>query len=287
MGGPGFLCLACTSKMLPLTRWFEQVPQRCGACEAGVRRKPGSARQVVTIAIMSDPSLLRVATWNLERKKPTSLRGKEAVDYLFSRDADVMVLTEARTTFPANNGHLLVPEPPVGKFDDDERKVALWSATPLRPVTFDSPIDPTRFVAARTSTTAGSVLVLAVCIPWHMAEVTYHYGVKRKPWEQHLAYLGHLDEIFAAIDEPVIVAGDFNQRTPRQKGGNHAAAEALERTFEPLVIVTAGTVPGCGKPGIDHIAISDHLSARNVEGWAHDVTGNRLSDHDGVLVDLR
>jgi len=50
---------------------------------------------------------MRLATWNLERKKPTSPRGKEAVDYLHGRGADVLVITEARTTFPAQGGHLL------------------------------------------------------------------------------------------------------------------------------------------------------------------------------------
>lgn len=236
---------------------------------------------------MPGPSPLRVATWNLERKKPTSPRGSEAIDYLYSRSADVLVVTETRTSLPTHAGHLLVAEPPVGdRFDEDERKIVLWSANPLTPVTFDSPIDPTRFVAARTETPVGTVLVLAVCITWHMAEVTYHHGVKRRPWELHMNYLEHLGEILKAIDEPAIVAGDFNQRTPRKKGGNHAASQALDRTFENITIATAGTVPGCVKPGIDHIAASRHLHAVNVEGWVNDVTGNRLSDHDGALVDL-
>ena len=182
---------------------------------------------------------------------------------------------------------MLFSASPRGKrFAEDERKVALWSATPLELVEFDSAIDPTRFVAARTSTALGEVLVLAICITWHMAEVTYHDGPKKKPWEEHLQYLEHLSDIFDTIDEPLIVAGDFNQRTPRQKGGNKTAAEALDHVFEHLDIVTAGIPPGCTKPGIDHIALSSHFTALNVEGWPHDATGNRLSDHDGALADI-
>jgi endonuclease/exonuclease/phosphatase family metal-dependent hydrolase len=88
------------------------------------------------------------------------------------------------------------------------------------------------------------------------------------------------------LDEPFVVAGDFNQRYPRTKYGNRAAAEAMENTFVRVDIVTSGTLAGCDKPGIDHIAISKELAAAEVEGWRGDVTGNRLSDHDGAFADL-
>jgi len=68
------------------------------------------------------------------------------------------------------------------------------------------------------------------------------------------------------------------------KGGNVAAAAELDCVFANCDIVTAGTLPGCTKPGIDHIALSGHLQASKAEGWPHDVTGNRLSDHDGSVV---
>ena len=230
---------------------------------------------------------MRVATWNLERKNPTSPRGAEALEYFASLSAEVAVATEARTSFSLGGGQSAWAVPPRGsRFADDERKVVVWSANGLERVEFDSSIDPTRFVAVRADTSIGSVLVLGICITWHMAEVTHHSGPKKKPWEEHLEYLEHLGEIFESIDEPFIAAGDFNQRIPRVKGGNRRAAEELAATFEVLSIVTTGVVPGCTRPGIDHIAISPRFTARNVEGWPGDVTGNRLSDHDGALADL-
>jgi hypothetical protein len=130
---------------------------------------------------------MRIATWNLERKKPTSPRGAEAIDHLYAQAADVMVLTEVRTSFPARHGHLLFGEPSTASWlDTDERKVAVWSANVLAPVDVGAPLDPNRFVAARTTTPAGQILVLGVCIPWHMSEVVRHSGPKRKPWEMHL-----------------------------------------------------------------------------------------------------
>ncbi len=231
--------------------------------------------------------MLRVATWNLERKTVTSPTGSAAIAYVTGLGADVLVLTEARTGFPAGDGHVLVGEPRAQKrFTEDERTVLLWSAEPLELVEFDLPIDLTRFVAARTETPIGQVLILAVCITWHMAEVQYHEGPKRKLWELHLEYLRDLAVIMGQIDEPFIVAGDFNQRVPRVKGGNIAAAEALANTFDGLDIVTAGTPSGCSRPGIDHIALTPHFAAKQVKGWPNTVTGRRLSDHDGVMADV-
>ena len=231
---------------------------------------------------------MRIVTWNLERKNPTAPRGAEALDYFRSLAPEVAVATEARTSFSLGEGESVWASPPrASRFAEDERKVVLWSVNGLERVDFDSPIDPTRFVAARTDTSIGTVLVLGICITWHMAEVTYHSGPKKKPWEEHLEYLEHLTEIFDSIDEPFVAAGDYNQRIPRVKGGNIRAAEALTATFDGLNIVTTGTLPGCTRPGIDHIATSPEFTATNIKGWPNDVTGNRLSDHDGAMCELK
>jgi len=231
---------------------------------------------------------MKVLAWNLERKKPTAPRGAEGVDYLFAQQPDLMVLTEVRTTFPARHGSMLMGQASTpARYEEDERKIAIWSSTKLEHVTFDHDIDQTRFVAARADTPLGRLLVVAVCITWHMAEVTHHQGIKRRPWELHHHYLDQLGLIFRDIDEPFIVAGDFNQRYPRVRGGNIAAAEALAATFAELDIVTAGVPNGCVRPGIDHIALSPHLEAAAVGGWPHNVNGNRLSDHDGVWAEVQ
>ena len=215
------------------------------------------------------------------------MRGAEALDYVFGLAAEVIVLTEARTTTPAFDGHLVFSEPSsASRFEPDERNVVVWSKNPIEPAAFDSPIDRRRFVAARTETTIGPILILGVCIPWHMAEATKWASMKRKPWELHREFLVYLGDLMSDLDEPFIVAGDFNQRIPRQKSGNKESAELLAQTFSELDIVTAGTLPGCEKPGIDHIAISSHLQAARVQGWPKDVTENVVTDHDGSFADL-
>lgn len=69
-----------------------------------------------------------------------------------------------------------------------------------------------------------------------MAEVTYHHGVKAKPWEKHLQYLDHLSDIFGSVDEPTIAAGDFNQRTPRVKGANRPRLEKKQLCLLPIAV---------------------------------------------------
>ncbi len=239
---------------------------------------PGAARRV------------RVAAWNLERKRPTTPRGAAALDVAHRVAADVLILTEARATMDPRGGHLLVAtEAPRGdRFAPDERKVLAWSAQPWRPVErLDlGPIDRSRIVAGVTDTPVGPLTVLGVCIPWHMAEVTRPVGRRRSPWELHLVYLDQLAEILIRCPTPLVVAGDFNQRTPRVKGANRRVAEALAATFADLDIVTAGQLPGCDRPGIDHVACSAGLVAERVWGWRSDEGGRRLSDHDGAAADL-
>ncbi|MFT7649261.1 MAG: endonuclease/exonuclease/phosphatase family metal-dependent hydrolase [Candidatus Poriferisodalaceae bacterium] len=70
-----------------------------------------------------------------------------------------------------------------------------------------------------------------------------------KPWQRHIEFLKQLSDVMSRIGEPIVVEG-------------------------------------CEKPGIDHIAISAQLQATQVGGWPKDVTGNRLSDHDGVWAEI-
>ncbi len=187
-------------------------------------------------------------------------------------------------------GHALWAERPAGDwFNQDERKVLIWSKQPwtASAISSSADIDQSRYVTAATETPVGEVTVLGVCIPWHMAEVTHRTGRKRKPWELHLDYLEVLAELLAGTEGPVVVAGDFNQQVPRAKYGNRAAALALESAFEPLAILTRGTVPGCDRQGIDHIAVSEDLRPISVAGWRNKVNGNRMSDHDGAVVEVR
>ncbi len=231
----------------------------------------------------------RILTWNLERRSSTSPRAATALDHLFGQGPDVIVLTEARTTLPFAGGWTLWSEPPIGvRFGEDERKVVLWSKQPWTDIDrVGAPgLDQSRFIAASTATAIGTVRVLGICIPYHMAQVSSPPGPKQRPWQLHYRYLRILTDMLRQIDMPTVIAGDFNQRTPGVKGGNHAAATALEAAFAPTKIVTAGVPNGATRPGIDHIAISGDLQASSVWGWPNHIDDVRISDHDGAGADL-
>ena len=66
----------------------------------------------------------------------------------------------------------------------------------------------------------GAVRVIGVCIPWAQAHVSSGLTPNRKPWEDHLAYLGAVltDIVAADRSERLVVVGDFNDalhRSPR------------------------------------------------------------------------
>ncbi len=199
-----------------------------------------------------------------------------------------MFLTETRTDFTTRDGFTVFGTHPGQYFEENERKVGIWSKFPLRDIdqTRHSNLPGHRFVSALADTPLGPIRIVCICIPWHMANVR-NKTLKKKPWQSHIEFLNYLPDIIRVYNEPVIIVGDFNQRIPHVKYGNKTAAKALQSCFAPFDIVTKGTIDGLERPGIDHIALSSDLEAISVFGWNNIVDGRRLSDHDGAGCDIR
>ena len=90
--------------------------------------------------------------------------------------------------------------------------------------------------------------------------------------------------MFCQFSGPTIVAGDFNQKIPRQREPVYVA-DALRRTFEPLKIATAGPLPPLNTFALDHVAHTPDLVCSKVECWpGRDDDGLKLSDHFGLQV---
>ena len=230
---------------------------------------------------------MRVLTWNLERRKVEITYGKLATNHLFFQAPDVMAITETRTNFPKNDGHTIWAQHPNGHFDDDERKVLLWSKTPWSDVddVGDENLPVGRFISGITESRIGKIRVVGICIPYHMADVSH--GTKdKKPWEQHIDFLKILPSILEKYTHPIVIAGDFNQRYPLVKYGNKEAAKKMAETFSKYEIVTKGIIDGMSKAGIDHISIDNNLQTKSIWGWPNVIDGTRLSDHDGAGCEL-
>ncbi len=232
---------------------------------------------------------LRICVWNLQWATPRS-RGPEVRKQLEGLGADILVVTEGCAADLPSGGHVVTSSQDYGyRLVRGRRKVLLWSSQPWEDVDAlgAAALPPGRFVAATTSTPIGDVRVLGVCIPWKDAHVSTGQR-NRSPWQDHLTYLEGLRAIVAQqAASALVVAGDFNQRVPRQRQPTEVF-QALERALEPrLHIATSGTVAGTDARLIDHLAHSEPLAALSVRAWSrYDENGRQLSDHDGVCVHL-
>lgn len=228
---------------------------------------------------------MRFATWNLQRKRPTSPNGSRAVDHLRSVSADIAILTEGWVDNLGGDFHHADAGPTgIAHLRDGERKVVVASRWPIRGVRTDLDV-PTlgRFLSATVETPAGPLNVIGLCIPWAASRVM---SGEAKNWEDHRTFLRALTPVLhEAAQSPCLVAGDFNQRIPRSRQPRDVA-ELLRDAFKDFSIPTAGEQPETGRMLIDHIALSPDLKFREVTAWSGESDGKKMSDHDGVSVEV-
>lgn len=160
----------------------------------------------------------------------------------------------------------------------------LWSKRPWHDVDdLGHPDLPTgRFVADRTETSIGNLLVIGACIPWDGAHVSSGRR-DRARWEDHGRYIQALGEVLSEIAGPALLLGDFNQTVPRTRAPS-AMHDALLRALAPhFALVTAGLLQPIQRQSIDHVARTTGLSPSRVVSLSNiGPDGERLSDHFGV-----
>ena len=270
---------------------------------------------------------VRVGTWNVWWAKRDHKRGPSVADVLAAPDCDILCVTEVGAANVLPEGGNMIDAGtdwgyPIPRASPGRRKVLLWSKRPWTPV-FDplqAQLPGGRLVGGATETPIGKITVVGVCIPWRDAHV--NDGRRdRVRWQDHVNWLtGFARSSFAGGGLRTIVLGDFNQRIPRKHTPYREHAE-LERTFKRFEITTAGDFlevpaplielddPNVWKAGLreppdktggaffDHIAHSRDLAvhqpqtradgARCVGVFPEKLDGTRLSDHNGVWVDLK
>ncbi|MGJ0119796.1 endonuclease/exonuclease/phosphatase family protein [Williamsia sp. MIQD14] len=227
---------------------------------------------------------ITVATWNTAWATVGSRRGQLIRQRLTDTDADVLVVTEGRRGLLAEGGHVADGGDDWGYGRErDRRKVLLWSQQPLTDVErITTGAGAGRVVTAMTTTPAGPIRVLAVCIPWSNA----HVSTGRKDaavWSEHLECLDHIEALVSGLDAdiPVVIAGDMNQRVPRVRQPVRVASRLAE-VLGRWTVHTAGDVEH--GPLIDHVA-SD-LTCAGLRTWSGTSPEVRLSDHSGVMCTL-
>lgn len=238
----------------------------------------------------SDPSAVRIGTWNTEWAKPSSIRGSIISEKLAASGCDVLCVTEGFAGILPDGGHVIDAGKDWGyRIYMGRRKVLLWSKQPWTPhidAVGSADLPGGRFVAGSTETPSGTCLtVVGVCIPWSGAHVSGGRQDRTK-WQDHEAWLEGFEKLCSRIPESrTIVLGDFNQRIPR-KWVPQRTHEALLRAFERFQFATQGAMTG-GQMLIDHIAHTSDLTRGNIGIWnKRCADGTRLSDHFGVWCDF-
>ena len=256
----------------------------------------GFVQSVVTRGHMptrknSEPSTIRVGTWNTRWAKPSSTNGNIISNRLAASGCDVLCVTEGFAGILPDGGHVIDAGEDWGyRIYQGRRKVLLWSKQPWTPhidAVGSADLPSGRFVAGITETLSGSRLtVVGVCIPWSGAHVKG--GRKdRSPWQDHEGWLAGFEELRSRIPRSgTVVLGDFNQGIPKKRWVPNRTHEALVGAFEGFQFATQGELLG-GRTLIDHIAHTPDLTRGSIGIWNKKAAdGKCLSDHFGVWCDF-
>ena|SRR3990167_609459 len=231
---------------------------------------------------------LRIASWNVEWRKPTSRDAEEIRQRLLWFDPDIVCLTESWVEMLSEWGGYTITSRLRPDKADSQRSVLLWSRTP-----WTEPDDLGHeglsrqcFVSGKTATSIGELQVAGLIIPYHMADVSHGTRVRRM-WEQHEIFLDHLPMAIAGLGGNSVVLGDFNQRMP-STWVPERLQQKLRRALSAYNIVTAeGVWEASGLP-IDHIALGSALDGECGPTLSNQRSnGRQLSDHFGVTAIAR
>lgn len=243
-------------------------------------------------------TLMRIATWNLERPDPADpIRIEAQLEKIREVDADLWILTETHEAIDLSaTHHGAATDPSPRKPRPGEACAAVWSRWPILRKVATS--DPTEAVCIEIDHPDGPMLVYGSIIA---------YAGYKGPdgnstaWEQHYRYIewhGHDWRRFRQ-DFPghtLITGGDYNQnRDGARWYGTRKGRDMLTTALgsADLRCVTEEDFVKAGKlrdrHTVDHLCMDSAWADRvlSVTPWERErQDGVRLSDHSGILVEL-
>lgn len=251
------------------------------------------------------PPTLRAATWNLERPRLGSHRKlpglRAQIDAI---GADVWILTETNdqavdlsATHPYHASTIPVP----GLHSPGERWTTIWSRFPLAAL---ETYDPHIAACGLVDTPLGEMVIYGTVLPYHADRVATG---EAKSWSEFHRVTPMQAQDWRRLrgahpDARFCVAGDLNQSLDgrRWSGREWYGTKATRRVLlDALAAAELACVTGHDLVGAGHLTTRsriDHLcfDAVSIEGgvqvgaWeAGRGDGVRLSDHNGVFVDLQ
>lgn len=241
---------------------------------------------------------LRIGTWNLGRSGAfhrTRIPGQLAT--LRHLDADLWILTDAHDANVPTHGHACCAVPGVEFHHAGEHRVIVWSPHVLDPVATE---DPTSTVAVRLQPPAldRPVLVYGTAMTHARGGAVQRQGLA---WQRHHAAVQRQRAEWLRLrqeyaDHLLCVAGDFNASLDASAhyGKVDPRLAILQGLADAGLRCPTATEPlgshahdGHHASLVDHVAFTDmaELDSR-LETVPSVVDGHRMSDRDGVLVEV-
>jgi hypothetical protein len=246
--------------------------------------------------------VLRIGVWNVEYALTERVNTRRRA-IMRRNPADIWILTETRDTLRPL-GRLAVhsrQRPYYGSsVKHRSRWVSIWSRLPVtaRPVARGA--DRERTTSALIATPLGPLLVYGSVMPWNGDKGRMGSDVNASGWSrffevvpQQLRECRQLQQRFPKA--ALCLAGDFN--CDMERGSYYGSTKATRLLETGLASLRAFCATGPGRVPrgwlehlpIDHIAlpISWAPHTRVVAAWEGRIGQPRLSDHSGVVVEIK
>jgi hypothetical protein len=241
---------------------------------------------------------MRIATWNIERRRQNSNNDADYVAAISKLDADVIIVTEPGSDFSSGCGsEVFSPNKRPGG-----RRNESWIAIVGEGLEANvGPKIPYQHLATAASleTSGRGIAVYGSVLPWNAArsQAPDVYGTETRTFDQvfDLALRQQVEEIeFLQVEfgqDNVFWAGDFNHSLIGSlRGFSRHARAAIQDTLDCLGMVAANRESEHAQPGACAIDLIcgpqglDYAIAESSMPMHHD--GRSLSDHRAYVVEV-
>lgn len=241
---------------------------------------------------------MRIVNWNVERPSIGSPKNANRAKYLLGLEPDVVMLTETSTGLELGSnftGFFTRSSP--RKPREGEAVAAVWFRNDRFEILGEiETADPREAVCVEVEDRGVRLLVYGSIIPYHgykgADRLSTQWVEHKKAIEWHRTDWLRLREQFP--NHELIAGGDYNQN--RDGVGKYGTIEV--RNLLSAAMADAGlacvteadfvATHGLSRRNIDHVCLSKNLAVRliEVQPWEGTVDEVRLSDHNGITIDL-